>query len=395
MKIDLASLLTDPEGYVKSWLHKNANYPKRSAFAKMFLDYRAECAQMSIKAIDMKVMTLAYNLVLDEDEQRKLEETMLPFVCKKENLAPLKKWLKSVTGEVKQADLTAMSHWLWMIKRQGLQQDIIFDLFIILKGKQGGGKSTAVEKLVSPIRAAVLPLDADEMGDPNTYPEMATHLVVVLDELASLSRVDATKLKKQITAKENSYRPFYTQRRQKVAKRTSYIGTSNRGISQIFFDSTGMRRFYQINAKDTLDWKALGEIDYAELWRGIDETKERGYYNETNLEVISIIQESYVNKEDVEEYIAQNNLVPEGESYKLISMFALYQDYNLWSRNNGFRFQQTRIQFRRSLEAHGIPVLARSAGSIEQRVKINSKAAIEPATRLQPETEVVDFKERS
>ena len=56
--------------------------------------------------------------------------------------------------------------------------------------------------------------------------------------------------------------------------RATFIGTTNKDISRLIFDDTGMRRFYQIDCKSRLDWDITQRVEYLKLWRSVDERAE-------------------------------------------------------------------------------------------------------------------------
>ncbi len=377
--------MTDAKLYIKYALTLTPQSPL--IFNQIWLNYQDDKARLAPKKkFTLADMRLAYDLVLQEMEQEKLAEMSKSLLTTGSNLAPITQWVKAVTGDTKDADVMTMAHWLWMVKRQAMDRTVVYHLFIILHGRaQGAGKSTAIRKLLGPLGAFRIDMDANEIGDPNTFADMANYLAVFLDELAALSKLDSTKLKKQITTDFNSFRPFYTQKRIQVKKRTSYIGASNKSIKQIFYDSTGMRRFYQIETSKIIDRELINSIDYKALWLGIDENLERGYFNESNWDAISKIQAKYVNKEDYEDFLEEFNITPGNGTHKAVKLSDVYQAYFLWSRVNGYRFQQSRAQFKVSLDSLGYSI----AGDI---LKVNPDCTLDLAKLAKEEQTVLEFK---
>lgn len=343
------NIINDPQKYIENAL-KNRELNK-DTFTDIWLEYRIDKARLKPKQkysiIELKMV---YEKVVHAMERAKLLALGTGLAVGEPTLKPLQQWILALTGEEKEENVLAMAHWLWMVKRNSMDMPVVYHLFLILKGRQLSGKTTAIERLTAPLRSAKLDMDANEVGDPNTFADMANYLIVFLDELVSLSKVDSTRLKKQVTSDMNSYRPFYSQKRVQVKNRTSYIGTSNKSIKQIFYDSTGMRRFFQINCQHHVNREIINSIDYVQLWKGIDENLPTGYCNNENWEKISAIQNTYVNKEDYEDYCAEFKILPGKELYKELPLGLLYQDYSFWSRSNGYRYQQSKAQFRTSLE---------------------------------------------
>jgi hypothetical protein len=59
-----------------------------------------------------------------------------------------------------------------------------------------------------------------------------------------------------------------------IKNRATCCGTTNKDLSRLIFDDTGMRRFFQVDCKDKLDWDVTTTIDFKLLWRSINEQKD-------------------------------------------------------------------------------------------------------------------------
>lgn len=386
MKIN-KSTINNPELYIEKGLENRII--SGETFTEIWLEYRVDRARLKPKMkYTIQEMKMVYDKIMVQREKAKLKDLGAALTVSVPTLEPLKKWILALTGEIKEENVLAMAHWLWMVKRNSLDLPVVYHLFLILKGRQLSGKTTAIERLAAPLKAAKLDMDANEVGDPNTFADMANYLIVFLDELVSLSKVDSTRLKKQVTSEMNSYRPFYSQKRVQVKNKTSYIGTSNKSIKQIFYDSTGMRRFFQINCQSQVDRDLINSIDYVQLWKGIDETLETGYCNSENWDKISAIQNTYVNKEDYEDYCAEFKITPGNGNYKAVSLALLYQDYAGWSRSNGYRYQQSKAQFRTSIELMDFVI-------VDEIVKVCQDTTLGILERAKTEQTVLQFKEEA
>jgi hypothetical protein len=377
------TLLSDPEKYVENAL--KTREITANTFTDIWLEYRVDKAKLKPKMkFSIAELKMVYEKVLSDREKSRLKELGLSLSVTTPSLHLLEQWVLALTGEIKEANVLAMAHWLWMVKRNALDLPVVYHLFLILKGRQLSGKTTAIERLTAPLKTAKLDMDAGEVGDPNTFSDMSNYLIVFLDELVSLSKVDSTKLKKQVTSEMNSFRPFYTQKRVQVKNRTSYIGTSNKSIKQIFYDSTGMRRFFQIDCQPRVDREIINSIDYVQLWKGIDETLETGYCNNSNWDKISAIQSTYVNKEDYEDFFEEFKIKPGNGTYKSINLKTLYLTYSEWSRTSGYRFQQSKAQFRTALELNDFII-------VDDVVKVHTDTVLPGADKIKEEQTVLDF----
>jgi predicted P-loop ATPase len=68
-----------------------------------------------------------------------------------------------------------------------------------------------------------------------------------------------------------------------VVNRATFIGTTNKDISRLIFDDTGMRRFYQIDCLAKIDWAVTEEVNYQRLWKSVDETQESPLLDDADL----------------------------------------------------------------------------------------------------------------
>jgi hypothetical protein len=178
---------------------------------------------------------------------------------------------------------------------------------------------------------------------------LANNYIVLFDELQGAERTDMNALKKQITTVDNSYRKLHTHIVLTVPQRCSFIGATNKPLAENLSDSTGMRRFWEINALQKLDWDSIGAIDYVELWQGIDESKERGYLVENMLEQVLTKQADMVNHDDLDVFLTEMLVKPEGEDGLEIAANKLYSCYVIWASNQGIHSKLNAIWFGRKL----------------------------------------------
>lgn len=186
------------------------------------------------------------------------------------------KWGVAVCADPTEIPLTiaVMRSWVWLVKRKmcGLPADN--HLMPVFVGRQKGGKSTAVSKFVAPLAEGVVPATFRDVEDERCAEMFHWFPVLVLDEMEHGSKADVEAIKSRITASKISYKPLYTNARKILDMRASFIGTSNRGVNEVINDPTGMRRFYQVNCRDHMDWDAVNSVDYQGLWRSVNEYKE-------------------------------------------------------------------------------------------------------------------------
>lgn len=148
-------------------------------------------------------------------------------------------------------------------------------------------------------------------------------------------KTDIEHLKQIVTATKLSSRKLYTQLRESFPQNVSLIGTSNKSIDLLVRDETGMRRFLEINCREKMDWWAINQINYAELWQSIDETVPNGYLHNVKDEVRER-QEGYRFRDSVETYVEELGVVA-GPLVVNTTAREIYNDYNRWCSDNGFK----------------------------------------------------------
>ncbi|MFP2929486.1 hypothetical protein ACLESO_30665, partial [Pyxidicoccus sp. 3LG] len=116
---------------------------------------------------------------------------------------------------------------------------------------------------------------------------------------------------------------------------TTFIGASNVPIQDLIRDPTGMRRFYQTDCLDHLDWNAINAIDPLAIWLSVNERLE---FKDTPLAVPHVLaeckrrQEALRTKSALEEWF---NLccVVDLESSRTSST-AAFEVFSQWTQRN-------------------------------------------------------------
>lgn len=363
-------IITDPRRFVAWWLQINkvvidergglCSTDKRSyfdLFDSMVLDY--------FEQID------AYNKESDkrlrgspETSLRKALDEMISIQMMErraeiaealkfggvDNISPLQKFVKAVTGKTEPKVVGVLAHFIWQIKRRLADKDIVYHIMPIVVGAQGGGKSLALQKLFKPLTNLTLELTLTEVTDPRFYFALNQNFVAVLDEMAGAKKTEVENLKKQITAAYNDVRKLNTNVVTKIKQNASFIGSSNRAVNEIIFDTTGARRFYEIRALDLLDWESINTINYMELFQGINENLERGYL-EAVLSEVKEDQKQLVGIDELDSFIDSHNIIP-GE--KEVPASVIYEWYKTWAELNGIKNVRTSMWLGRRLTNRGL-----------------------------------------
>lgn len=133
------------------------------------------------------------------------------------------------------------------------------DTVLILEGKQGAGKSTALRMLAG----------VEHFGD--ALPDMAGKdardylrgkWIVELSELAGMNKSDVEQVKAFVTRQEERFRPAYGREEIAYPRQCIFCGTTNK--SEFLRDETGNRRFWPVKVEG-FDIDAL-KVERDQLW---------------------------------------------------------------------------------------------------------------------------------
>ncbi len=139
-----------------------------------------------------------------------------------------------------------------------MQPGCKLDTMVILEGKQGLGKSTAVRVLFDPWYT-----DADlDPGNKDTSAIIRGHWGVEFGEMHGAKRSEVTQLKAFLSRREDRQRDAYGRVPETHPRQSVFIGTTN--SSDYLLDQTGGRRFWPI-ACGRIDLGALAD-DRGQLW---------------------------------------------------------------------------------------------------------------------------------
>lgn len=372
MTHDPTQVLNDPRLYVLNYLSTNniivnergelndgTNKNNLEIFDTMYLDYleqirfynAKETARFNadkatsgknaqpkqlIHAASEKILQKALNELITFKKISFRQEVIDSFVCQTEDLEPLKAFVKAVVGKNSPEDEAVLAHWMWQVKNKMLGNTVTYHIMPILYGKQGGGKTVAITKLIQPLNNFRLNISLDQMTDDRYFKSMSENFVVVFDEMQGAGRSDIDALKKQVTIDYNDYRPLGTNDVFKVKQACSFIGATNRPVAEQIVDTSGMRRFWQVDCQDKLDWDVISSLDYQVMWQGIDENKTDGYIL-SQIDSISAKQEEMVAKDDISLFMDELGIVAGKTPTKEVLTSVLYNEYKHFCQNNGFK----------------------------------------------------------
>lgn len=123
--------------------------------------------------------------------------------------------------------------------------------FIILKGKQGIGKDRFVKNLIRGFGMYYSKFTVQPNKEIDTIHQIASNLVLHLEEFDQSHKLSMAFLKEIITCEEKTYRLPYDRAAMRRKMYASFISTVN--LDDIFRDNTGNRRF-SVFEVDKIDW---------------------------------------------------------------------------------------------------------------------------------------------
>ena len=107
------------------------------------------------------------------------------------------KFVQAITGHQNPLDIAVMRHWIWQVKRKFKRKDTKHHLMPILYGKTRSGKTTAIEKLLEPIKQLTMIAEMAIVNDSRNDFNLIEKLVIFFDEMSKADRVDVQNLKQK------------------------------------------------------------------------------------------------------------------------------------------------------------------------------------------------------
>lgn len=134
-----------------------------------------------------------------------------------------------------------------------------FDNMLVLEGKQGRGKSTAIRILFGDWFS-----DTQlELQNKDAYAQLDGIWGYEIGEMDAFSRAEATRVKAFVTSQVDRYRAAFERRPESHARSTVFIGTTNQ--DEYLKDPTGARRFWPVRVSEDVNFDAL-RAERDQLW---------------------------------------------------------------------------------------------------------------------------------
>lgn len=188
-------------------------------------------------------------------------------------------------------------HWMCQVKRKVLGLNTPWALWINYYGGTGIGKTKYLEDFAAPFGDfSMLTSISKLLDEERQIAKLTSSFIINLDELsvnnretqysdkdATLSRDQQATLKSLLTQTKNTTRVMGGQKQATRRLTFSCISSANEHLYDIIYDEKTMRRYFEFECTvdRVTDFKRLEQIKehILEMWRGVDESREDGYWN--------------------------------------------------------------------------------------------------------------------
>lgn len=365
------TIFLNPRQFVNYWFYEykrfkmqpNGNFEGNNAgiLSTIWLDYkdlfRAECIKnnANYKGLVKADIEDAWIEFKPLAQKRAVQKIVDSLAFKKTNDNELKKWLTATIGKYTEFELAVMKHFLWQVKRKVFGKKVSYHMAPCFWGKQGGGKTEAIKKLIEPISELTMEWGINEAVDARNTKSLSENYVCLFDEMAGLQRVEIEALKRIISADHTSYRPMRTNDMITVKQNCTFVGISNKSLSENIYDPTGLRRFVELKCLEQLDWTTINSIKSLEVWQSIDENSDDILIKEFKTEMAAHQEELRI-QDEMEHFVMDTNLTPIDTNTKEVIATPLYAYYKLWRQSNNYSAQLPLSQnlFGRKLRSYGV-----------------------------------------
>lgn len=208
-------------------------------------------------------------------------------------------YIKQLADTIKLTDETKRDYWnlclrRWLIASAACatNENITNEVSPIFYGSQGKGKTKWFNRLVPPALDPKKYLFVGTINDDkDSKLQLASKMLINLDELGSLNREEIGYLKSLYSLTHITIREPYMRRSRALTRRASFVGSIDR--EEFLTDLSGTRRFLTFSVSN-VDYQHTVDMDkvYAQAY-SLFKQGERFYFDETEIKTINTNNEDF------------------------------------------------------------------------------------------------------
>ena len=235
---------------------------------------------------------------------------------------------------------------------------------LLISQQQKSGKSTTVRYLLAPILDAgfVWKSDFARLEDNFSLHNLAYNYVGWFDDAARASSKNMERFKQVVTDDEVNFRAMWSQTEMRMPKLATLIGTSNKDASELFHDTSGLRRFHQIfvnnSSVDTgrgIDLDFISQFDFTKMYKCITINNETPMFRYITQAELNTYEQQIRPKHVVELWVDDTKYEPGnvGDTVKLHT--ELYDEFRVWASRNGYggKYMPNMTSFKHKMQIAG------------------------------------------
>lgn len=320
--------------------------------SKITRDLRLEAARNNLNMSDKLFEDLMDEFV-EDNRQEYLEVVKRRINNPVKDVDPsqeLDKFLTHLCGDnKKETDGIILRHFIWNIKRRMNGELPYREVMPIIQGFQGVGKSyTIKEYFLKPLEDLVKQSTFKQLEDSRELKLLSDNFVLFFDEMSYAAISDIDNIKRLITETSITVRRMRETSHDYLPKNAQFIGTTNRSLTSLISDYTGMRRFYSIECRDresiktpiTEYHKGFDGINFLSIWQSVDPTQPAPIIE--MLEEIEAIQQGYTANHPIDDWIDNSGDVEivDGEWSSGKILLDMFNSYQTSQRINPIKFSK-------------------------------------------------------
>lgn len=322
---------------INDFIVNSERYPYDQLIAIMNCDFITNKPEKT--RINLPVLKNALDLRIAQEIKmihKQIAQKLKYEVDLKDNLS---KFCLALTNRDCPVDRAIVYHFIWQVKRKIYGLKVYDHLMPIIYGAQGLGKSEAIKKLLSPLDGLWIEGKFTDLVDDRNAKFFESNFAMFFDEMKGATKADIEEIKERITSEFIKFRILYTHNMMRVNNNCSFIGASNKPVSLLIRDESGMRRFYEIKIEKKCHWNIINSIDYLAIWKDVNEEIDKPLIH-AYLKDIQAQQEENREKSSLEQWLDEKEITAGNIKSELN---ATYNDYCHYCRLSGLYSDSKRI----------------------------------------------------